>query len=104
MSNSNSNAKNSKSKKDLNNSTRRVSFFFILILTCLAVVAVISPQNKLEEVPLSDVIARANTKDSDISKITVSGSELKITLKNDDFLPVSRFLEKTPLAPCMTKG
>ena len=84
MSNSNSNAKKPQSKKDLSNSARRVSFFFILILACLAIVAVMTPQSRLEELPLSEVIASANRADTDIKKITVSGSELQITMKGND--------------------
>ncbi|MBQ9020370.1 ATP-dependent zinc metalloprotease FtsH [Candidatus Saccharibacteria bacterium] len=42
------------------------------------------PSNKLEDVPLSDVLVRANQPDSDIKKITVSGSDLEITLKDKD--------------------
>ena len=84
MSNSNSNVKKPQSKKDLSNSARRVSFFFVLVLACLAIAAVMTPQSRLEEAPLSEVIASANRADTDIKKITVSGSELQITLKGDD--------------------
>ncbi|MBR0416055.1 ATP-dependent zinc metalloprotease FtsH [Candidatus Saccharibacteria bacterium] len=51
---------------------------------CLALVPMLTPTIKTEEVPLSDVIARANDENGDIEKITVSGSELKITLKGKD--------------------
>ena len=39
---------------------------------------------KVEEVPLSSVIARANDKNGNIAKITVTGSNLEITLKGQD--------------------
>ena len=71
-------------KQDASNSARRVSFVFIVILMCLALVAFLTPQTSLQEVPLSDVIVRANDENGDIKKITVSGSELKITLKDKD--------------------
>lgn len=38
----------------------------------------------VEEVPLSDVIARANDENGNIAKITVEGNDLKITLKGKD--------------------
>ena len=40
---------------------------------------------QLETVPLSSVISRANNPEGDIAKITVSGQELKITLKGKDY-------------------
>ena len=73
------NSKNSKS-----NNARRVLFFFIVILFCLGLASLVSPKVKTEDVPLSDVIARANDENGNIKKITVSGSELKITLKDND--------------------
>ncbi len=79
---------NSTAKKSTNNSksnnARRILFFFLVVLMCLALVPMLTPTVKTEEVPLSDVIARANDENGDIEKITVSGSELKITLKGKD--------------------
>ncbi len=43
-----------------------------------------TPDGPIEEVPLSSVIARANDENGDIAKITVEGSNLKITLKGKD--------------------
>lgn len=43
-----------------------------------------TPSQTIEEVPLSDVIARANDENGDIAKITVEGSTLKITKKGED--------------------
>ena len=81
--NASKNATN-KSKNSASNNARRVSFVLVVVLACLACVALLTPNMKLEEVPASDVIARANDPDGDIKKITVSGSELKITLKGKD--------------------
>ncbi len=81
--NASKNATN-KSKNSASNNARRVSFVLVVVLACLACVALLTPSMKLEEVPASDVIARANDPDGDIKKITVSGSELKITLKGKD--------------------
>ena len=71
--------KNSKS-----NSARTILFFFLVTLMCLALIPLLTPAVKTEDVPLSSVIARANDENGDIEKITVSGSELKITLKGKD--------------------
>ena len=76
--------KSPQKKQDASNNARRISFVFILVLICLALVAFLTPQNHMEEVPLSDVITRANDENGNIKKITVTGSELKITLKDKD--------------------
>ncbi len=78
------NKKPGQKKPDASNTARRISFIFIVILMCLAFVALLTPQTHLDEVPLSDVISRANDENGNIKKITVSGSELKITLKDKD--------------------
>jgi len=50
-----------------------------------------APQGKIDEVPLSDVIARANDENGNIKKITVEGSDLKITLKGEEhYTQISR--------------
>ena len=72
------------SKKDKSNAARRILFIFVLILICIGVVPMLTPNNKLNDVALSDVISRANDENGNIKKITVSGSELKITLKDKD--------------------
>lgn len=74
-----------------NNLFRWIIFTFLLVLCCGAIASVISPQSPIEEVPLSDVIARANDENGNIEKITVEGSNLKITLKgNKQYTQVSR--------------
>lgn len=67
-----------------NNFVRWIGFVLILVLFCWGLSAVMLPGATIEEVPLSDVIARANNPNSDIAKITVEGSNLKITLKGKD--------------------
>ena len=84
MPSSNNQKSQQQKKQDASNSARRISFILILILMCLAFVTLMTPQTHLEEVPLSAVITRANSENSDIEKITVAGSELKITLKGKD--------------------
>ncbi len=70
--------------KTPSNNLRRIWFFIFVILCCLAFATMTNPATNFKKVPLSEVIARANSEKSDIKKITVSGSELKITLKNQD--------------------
>ncbi len=68
----------------LNNTIRRIAFTFVMIFLCLGVYALLSPTSIKKEVPLSDVIARANDENGDIKKITVLGQNLEITLKDKD--------------------
>lgn len=77
-----SNQKNQANKGT--NGFRRFTFTLFLIASCFAIASIITPHTKTEEVPVSDVIARANDPNGNIKKITVSGSELKITLKDND--------------------
>ena len=80
-------------KKPANNSNlfRWFGFSILLILCCGMIASLSAPQSAVEEVPLSDVIARANTENSDISKITIEGSTLKITLRGKErFTQTSR--------------
>ena len=68
----------------LSNALRRFIFVLLLVLLCVGFATAMTPSANLEEVPLSSVIARANDENGDIKKITVSGSDLKITLKGKD--------------------
>lgn len=64
---------------------RWFGFIIILMLISMVIVNVTAPRETVEEVALSDVIARANDENGDIKKITVQGNELKITLKGKDY-------------------
>ena len=66
------------------NGIRRISFILAIIIIALAIASLLAPSQNLEEIPLSEVIAMANDPDGDIKKISVSGSDLEITLKNND--------------------
>ena len=69
--------KNSKS-----NAIRSVLFTFVLICIAMLFVANLNVTGaKKTEVPISDVIKRANDPNGDIAKITVTGNNLDITLK-----------------------
>ncbi len=73
------------------NTIRWIAFIFLLFIFSGLLVSLLTPQGKIDEVPLSDVIARANDENGNIEKITVEGSELKITLKGEDhYTQVSR--------------
>lgn len=78
-------AKNQPAQSKGNNIFRWFGFIIILMLVSMVIVNVTAPREAIEEVALSDVIARANDENGDIKKITVQGNELKITLKGKDY-------------------
>ena len=72
--------------KKASNFIRSCIFFFIVVtLAAVLINSLNGEAHTLETVPLSSVISRANDPSGDISKITVSGNELKITLKGKDY-------------------
>ena len=78
-------SKTSSSKSTKSNTIRSIFFTILSILFIIYCLNLFSSHNlKVKEVPLSDVIARANDENGNIKKITVSGSELEITLKEKD--------------------
>ncbi|MBR5389002.1 ATP-dependent zinc metalloprotease FtsH [Candidatus Saccharibacteria bacterium] len=69
------------------NFIRSLVLFVVVVLLCSTVINSLSGngiRNGLETVPISDVISRANDPEGNISKITIDGNTLKITLKGDD--------------------
>ena len=64
------------------NFLRLTLFWAIIVVAGLAVMAIINPQENLEEVPISEVINRANR--GEITKIEGQGGDLKITKKGED--------------------
>lgn len=81
--------KNSTSGKKVNNNASNVSrsFLFTFVLIGLGVFLLFSFNSnpvKKTDVPISDVIARANDPEGNIAKITVTGNNLDITLKDKD--------------------
>lgn len=78
-------AKKQPSQSKGSNIFRWFGFIIILMLVSMVIVNVTAPREVIEEVALSDVIARANDENGDIKKITVQGNELKITLKGKDY-------------------
>ena len=78
-------SKTSSGKSTKSNTIRSIFFTIFSILFIVYCLNLFSSHNlKIKEVPLSDVIARANDENGNIKKITVSGSELEITLKDKD--------------------
>ena len=72
-------------KKNKSNTFRSIIFTLLLIIFiayCINLYG--SGSAKMKEVPLSDVISRANDEHGNIKRITVSGNELEITLKDKD--------------------
>ena len=87
------NAQNSSGNKPKINLTKknRSNTFRSIIFTLLSIIFIAycinlygSGSVKMKEVPLSDVISRANDEHGNIKRITVSGNELEITLKDKD--------------------
>ena len=63
------------------------SILFTVVLVCFAAMLIVNWTSKgvaKTEVPISDVITRANDPNGNISKITVTGNTLDITLKDKD--------------------
>ena len=73
-----------KPTKKSSNGIRSILFTFVLVLCAMMVASAFIPARQLEEVPLSDVIARANDPNGNIAHIKVTGSNLEITLKGED--------------------
>ena len=87
------NAQNSSGNKPKVNLTKKnkSNTFRSIISTLLSIIFIAYCINlygnhniKMKEVPLSDVISRANDEHGNIKRITVSGNELEITLKDKD--------------------
>ncbi|MGO3702123.1 MAG: ATP-dependent zinc metalloprotease FtsH [Candidatus Saccharimonadales bacterium] len=64
------------------NFLRLTLFWAIIVVAALAVLAIINPPENLKEVPVSEVINRANK--GEITKIEGQGGDLKITEKGED--------------------
>ena len=72
-------------QKSKSNAVRSIIFFILLLLLgSMLFSSLVGNGVKPEEVPLSDVIARANDENGDIEKIVVSNNNLEITLKGFD--------------------
>ncbi len=70
------------SNKKPGNFVRLGLFWAIIVFGILAVVALVSPQDNLKSVPISDVINSANN--GQIAKLEVEGDNVKVTPKGSD--------------------
>jgi cell division protease FtsH len=68
--------------KKISNLVRLGLFWSIIVLAVLVIFGMTYSADDLKEVPISEVISKANS--GDISKIEGNGNELKITPKNED--------------------
>ena len=79
---------NTGGKKNVNNTSNAVrSVFFTFILICLGAFLIANmnqSQTEKNEVPISEVVQRANDPEGNIAKITVTGDTLEITLKGNE--------------------
>ena len=72
--------------KNKSNTVRSFVFTFLLICASVAIINAMIGYGEAEktEIPISDVIQRANDPEGNIKKITVIGNNLEITLKDQD--------------------
>ena len=81
----NSQRKPTKNTNSTSNTIRSALFTFILICFAVLIITHMNQNNpQMTEVPISDVIRRANDSEGDISKISITGDTLEITLKGKD--------------------
>ena len=73
---------NPKKNSNMTNYLRLSLFWAIVIVIALSLVAIFSPPEQLKEVPISDVVQRANK--GQIARIEGQGGDLKITPKGQD--------------------
>ena len=79
------NGPNGKKENEKSNMVRSLLFTFILICFAALLIANMNQGGtEKTEVPISEVIQRANDPEGDIAKITVSGNTLDITVKGQD--------------------
>lgn len=75
-------AKSTPPRNKMSNWARLGLFWAIIILAVVTLFAIVAPHDQLKEVPISDVIKRANA--GEISKISIQGSDVTITPKGAD--------------------
>lgn len=81
---------------------RQIWFIFLIFILGYALFSGFDSQPKLKEIPLSELVARANVPDGDIKRITIEQNEIKITLKNQD--TPSLFSRKDPSGTLQEQG
>jgi len=63
----------------MSNAIRLTLFWAVLVFIVLVVIAITSPHGSLKDVPISDVIQRANS--GQVSKLEIQGNDIKVTPK-----------------------
>ena len=72
-------------KPNGSNTTRGIIFAVLMVCLCMLIVSNMNQSGAEKiEVPISEVIARANDPEGNIKKITVTGETLEITLKDKE--------------------
>ena len=71
-------------KGSAGNGIRSIIFTLLCVGLIYGFFAMISPSTGMDEVAISDVIARANDEKGDIAKLTIIGNHVDITLKDHD--------------------
>ena len=71
-------------KGGASNGIRSIIFTLLCIGLVYGFFAMMSPSASMDEVAISDVIARANDEKGDIAKLTVIGNNVEVTLKDHD--------------------
>jgi len=66
-------------KNKMSNAIRLTLFWAVLVFIVLVVIAITSPHGSLKDVPISDVIQRANS--GQVSKLEIQGNDIKVTPK-----------------------
>ncbi|MDR1032447.1 MAG: ATP-dependent zinc metalloprotease FtsH [Candidatus Nomurabacteria bacterium] len=76
-------ATNKRSDKNKIPKIARLSAFWVIVaLVALAVMSMLMPSGQLKEVPINEVLARAN--DGKVEKLDITGNDIQVTLKGED--------------------
>jgi cell division protease FtsH len=68
--------------KKMSNAVRLSLFWAVLVFIGLTIIAIISPHDTLSQMPISEVIQKANA--GEIQKLEIQGNDVKVTLKGQD--------------------
>ncbi len=71
-----------KPRSKMSTAVRLAVFWVVVFLVGAAIIATLFPGSSLKEVPISDVIGRANS--GEISKLEISGDDVNVTVKGEE--------------------
>lgn len=90
-------------KNNKSNTIRSMMFAFLILCLGMFLIAGMETQEvQKKEVPISEVIARANDPNGDIARITITGETLEITLKGKD--QPTEYSRKDPVGTLQEQG